>query len=497
MGVRILTLERRDIMKRDVLALARQAETWLEAHKQEMIEEIQAVARIPSVSRDDMAEPGAPFGPDCRRVLDHMLQRGQAYGFSTRDLDGYAGVISLGDPESAIGIVAHLDVVPVGDGWIYPPFGATYLPEHDALIGRGVDDNKSAAIMGLFLMRMIRDLRLPLRHGVSLYCGTSEETGMQDMHTLVERGEQFPAVSLVPDAGFPVNYGQKGNLDGFIAAPASGNLLAFDAGSAHNIVPDLAECLLDADIESVRAAVAALDEALREALTVMGTEHGVKISASGRASHAADPDRGINAIHLLARALTEGRLLTGTCREAVRGLCELTGDNHGQSEGAAYEDEISGKLTLVYSIAHLTDGVLRVGLDSRYPITCPPDQLMGTLEKAWAERGYTPDVIHNAKPFYIPKDDPRIAVLQEVYETITGRDDPPYTMGGGTYSKAVPNAISFGMGMPGLSDRIRDFLPEGHGGAHGRDEVLLMEKVETCAKIYLAAIAVLDDVIDG
>ena len=484
------------MMKRDALALARQAEAWIEAHKSEMIEEIQALARIPSVSRSDLAESGAPFGPDCRRVLDHMLARGRHFGFATRDLDGYAGVITLGDPENAIGIVAHLDVVPVGDGWIYPPFGATYLPERDTLIGRGVDDNKSAAVMGLFVMRMIRDLKIPLRHGISLYCGTSEETGMQDMHALAARGERFPAVSLVPDAGFPVNYGQKGNLDGFITAPAEGNLLAFDAGSAHNIVPDHAECLLDAETEAVRAALATLDNGLSEALTVMETERGVRISAAGRAGHAAFPDNSVNAIHLLARALTESHLLTGSSREAMRGLCDLTGDAHGHSEGAFYEDDISGSLTLVYSIAHLTNGVLRVGLDSRYPITCSSDQLISALERAWAERGYTPDEIHDAKPFYIPRNDPRVAVLQEVYQTITGRDDEPYTMGGGTYSKAVPNAISFGPGQPGISDRIRDFLPEGHGGAHGRDEALPMEKVCNCARIYLAALAALDDVMD-
>ncbi len=483
-------------MKSDAQALARQAEQWIKVHETEFIEEIQALARIPSVSRQDQAAPGAPFGPECRRVLDHMLERGRHYGFATRDLDGYAGVITMGDPDHAIGIVAHLDVVPVGDGWIYPPFEATYLPERDALIGRGVDDNKGSAVVGLFVMRMIRDLQIPMRHGVSLYCGTSEETGMQDMHALVARGERFPAVSLVPDAGFPVNFGQKGNLDGFITAPAEGNLLAFDAGSAHNIVPDYAECLLDADAQTVRAAVAALDNALRETLTVTDDERGVRISAAGRAGHAAFPDNSVNAIHLLTRALTEGNLLTGSSREAIRGLCNLTDDAHGRSEGAFYEDEISGPLTLVYSIAHLSGGTLRVGLDCRYPITCPPEKLIRTLEKAWAERGYAADEIHDAKPFYIPKDDPRIAALQEVYETVTGRSDKPYTMGGGTYSKAVPNAISFGPGLPGIGDRIRDFLPEGHGGAHGRDEALPMEKVYNCAKIYLPALVALDDTIE-
>ncbi len=68
-------------------------------------------------------------------------------------------------------------------------------------------------------------------------------------------------------------------------------------------------------------------------------------------------------------------------------------------------------------------------------------------------------------------------------------------MGGGTYSKAVPNAISFGPGSREPS-RVHTFLPEGHGGAHGRDEALPMEKVCNCAKIYVAALIALDEMLD-
>ena len=482
-------------MKSEIQTYAEKADLWIEAHKTELIHELQALARIPSVSHAEEAAPGAPFGPACRRVLDHALERGRAYGFDTEDLDGYAGVISMGDRGNAIGMIAHLDVVPVGDGWIYLPFGATYLPEHDALIGRGVDDNKSAAVMALFVMRMLREWGMPLRHGLALYCGTSEETGMQDMHFLREKGHAFPKLSLVPDAGFPVNYGQKGSLNGFIEARAEGNLLAFDAGSAHNVIPDQAICVLAAEEAAVQSALAELPDALRGRIAAEKVTEGVRLTAAGQSGHAASPDSSVNAIAVLSEALTLSGLLTGSAAKAVAGLYELTRDNHGRSEGVFFEDEISGELTLVYSIAHLRGGVLRVGLDSRYPITCPGDALKASLTKAWEALGFTPDAIHDSAPYYMPKESPCVTALQEVYRELTGRDDPPYTMGGGTYSKAVPNAISFGPGLPGAS-RIHTFLPEGHGGAHGRDEALPMEKVYTCARIYAAAILTLDKILD-
>jgi succinyl-diaminopimelate desuccinylase len=91
----------------------------------------------------------------------------------------------------------------------------------------------------------------------------------------------------------------------------------------------------------------------------------------------------------------------------------------------------------------------------------------------------------------IPKDDPRVEALQQFYTEVTGRNDEPYTMGGGTYSRVMPNAVTFGPGVPGTKHEY-PFLPEGHGGAHGRDEVVSMESIYTCSRIYAAAIAALD-----
>ncbi len=482
-------------MNREAIAdVARRADQWLEAHKEELIREIQAMVRIPSVSRPGEAKPGAPFGEACRRVLEHALERGRAYGFDSEDLDGYAGVISMGKRENAIGMISHLDVVPVGDGWIYPPFEGVYLAEHDAIIGRGADDNKGPAVMGLFVMRMLREWGVPLRHGLALYVGTSEENGMHDMNALRKMGHAFPKLSLVPDAGFPVNYGQKGSLNGFICTKAEGNLRAFEAGNAFNVIPDRAECVIAAKEEAVMTALEALPEELRNRLTVETTDGGVRIVASGQSGHAAHPDGSVNAIGVLSEALTRSKVLTGSAAQAVDGLHRLTQDSHGISEGVFFEDEISGSLTLVYSMTSFDGGVLRVGLDSRYPITCPGEELQASLTRAWDKLGYAPDGLNRTDPFYIDKESPYVTALQEVYHTLTGRDDPPYTMGGGTYSRAVPNAISFGPGVPGPS-RIREFLPEGHGGAHGRDEVLLLEKVTRCARIYAAALMELDELV--
>ena len=467
------------------------AEQWIAEHREELIREIQDAVRIPSVSRPDQAAPGAPFGPECRRMLDHMLARGAAYGFRTRNMDGWAGTISMGDESHAIGIVGHLDVVPVGDGWVYPPFAGTWLPEHNALIGRGSDDNKGPAVAGLFLMRMIRDLGIPMRCGIRLYCGVSEENGMADMRHIRENGEKFPEVSLVPDAGFPVNYGQKGHLNGTVQAGVDGNLLAFRSGSALNIIPDLAECEVAVSLPEAAAAAERLEESLRKTLELAEIPAGVRIRANGVSGHAAAPENSVNAIHLLCAALTGMGILTGSSREVIEALAELTADSWCESEEAAFADEISGKTTLVYSTADLADGLLTVGADCRYSISYDAAVLREKLDRAWEKRGFAEADISVSRPFYIPKDDPKVTALQQVYQELTGREDLPYTMGGGTYSREVPDAISFGFGMPGMQHDL-SFLPAGHGGAHGRDEVLWMDKIENGMKLYLGALLALD-----
>lgn len=476
--------------------LLTRAENWIAAHREEYIAEMQGVARIPSVSRADLAQPGAPFGQDCRKVLDHALARGHFYGFDTADHDGYAGSITLGDYDHAIGVIAHLDVVPVGEGWVYPPFDTTYLPEHDVLVGRGVDDNKSAFVASLFAMRMLREFGVPLRHGIRLICGTSEETGMQDMRALRQMGHRFPETSLVPDAGFPVNYAQKGMIDGTLTAPCAGNLLMLDAGTARNVIPDEAVCVIVADIEAVQAALSGIDPADAALLTLSAVEGGTRIVAKGKAGHAAFPAGGDNAIARLARVLTASALLTGTARDVLAALANLTADANGITEGVACADEISGALTLVYGVAHLKDGMLTVSVDCRYPVTADGAALEANLRRAWELHGFSVKELELSEPFYIPVDDPRVMALQALYKDITGRDDPPYVMSGGTYSRAVPGAISFGPGMPGKKWDFSAFLPEGHGSYHGPDEALPIEKLLTVSKIYVAALAELDSIVE-
>ena len=65
------------------LAISEKMNAWIDAHTEEMVALLQDFARIPSVSRADLAEENAPFGADCRKMLDYALMRSREMGFET------------------------------------------------------------------------------------------------------------------------------------------------------------------------------------------------------------------------------------------------------------------------------------------------------------------------------------------------------------------------------------------------------------------------------
>ena len=167
-------------------------------------------------SEQGVCEPGAPFGRGPKKVLDTVLQWGKEYGFYTKDYG--VGVVSVGikDSEPDLGIWAHGDVVPAGDGWNFPAYNATLYK--NCIIGRGATDNKGqlAAIFNLF--KIFKELGVELKYNPALYVGSNEENGMKDMVGIPGNSDAKgfvnvcipPRLSLVPDSGFPVAYGARG-----------------------------------------------------------------------------------------------------------------------------------------------------------------------------------------------------------------------------------------------------------------------------------------------
>ena len=468
----------------------KQIDRWIRDHREEMVRELKAWVSHPSVSRADLAQPGAPYGPACREMLDFALERARSCGFETEDYDGYCGAVLSGSGEKEIGFLCHLDVVPEGENWIYAPYDP--VEDRGFLFGRGVGDNKGSGVLCLFLLRFLRDHGITLKHRLRLILGCAEETGMADLaHYVEKKMGPVPEVSIVADAAFPVCYAQKGGVDATIRIPAGENLTGFSAGLVRNAVPDEAVMLISGITETKAREYLGDFPAVSLSTAEDGT---LKLTAAGKAGHAAFPVPGeysnaiVNAAAAAAVLEEKAGLHLGTGF-----IAQAFASPFGEGLGIACEDEESGRLTLNIGVVRQQQDGLALEIDIRYPVKADAEKITAKLKEAAEKAGGRIARISVAKPYYISPEDPKVTALLAAYRAVTGDDAQPYSMGGGTYSRVFPNAISFGPGL-GKGGHRPDFLPEGHGGAHGPDEALSIEDWLKGFRIYILSVLKLDEI---
>lgn len=111
-------------------------------------------------------------------------------------MDHRVGWIEYGEGEEMAAVLGHLDVVPEGGGWTYPPFGGEI---HDGkMYGRGVLDDKGPVIGAIYGLKAIRDAGLKLDRRLRVIFGTDEENGSSCVKYYIQNGGNFPRLDLLP-----------------------------------------------------------------------------------------------------------------------------------------------------------------------------------------------------------------------------------------------------------------------------------------------------------
>ncbi len=172
---------------------------------------IASVIRLVNIkSVEEKPSEDSPFGKGPRLALEEALKLSEELGFTTKNIDNYAGYAQYGkggDHSDYIGIFGHLDVVPEGDGWKYEPYGGQI--DQGKMYGRGVLDNKGPIISNLYALYVLKELGVETDLPVRIVFGTNEETGFNDMKYFLEK-EKAPLMGWTPDNKFPAIYGERG-----------------------------------------------------------------------------------------------------------------------------------------------------------------------------------------------------------------------------------------------------------------------------------------------
>lgn len=455
--------------------------TWIDEHKDELIAAVRELVAVKSVG--EAAQEGAPFGPGPRAALDKFLSIGDRMGFDIGSFEHQVGWADWGDPSSEyVGVLAHVDVVPEGEGWSCDPYEGKI--ENGYLYGRGVADDKGPAVVSLFAMKALQQCGVKLKRRLRVMVGTNEETGSAAVANYVKSGMPLPVAGFTPDAEFPLINGEKGLIFLCLRAPFKAHqegmkVLEFAAGMAGNAVPAKASAKLFVPAAETKK----IDHLLTH--WVPGRDLSVKTERSGelvtfevtgKSYHAMAPQNGASAAAELVSMLRlldlggEQGAFFNTIDDAVGHQC------FGQALGMVCYDDLSGFASMCMGKMDMKGDFMEFTWNYRYPVTLDPAEMKERILAAARGRGFEVVWSSFSDPLFVPEDAPLVQALMSAYQEETGRDEKPMVIGGGTYAKAMPNMVAFGICFPEEKQYI-----------HEADERWSIDNMLLTAKIIAAA----------
>lgn len=407
----------------------------------EMIQTLQKLVRYPSISSEDET---SIYGHDTEEAVDYLMGTALSLGLRICKTKEYA-YIETGEGTDLIGVLAHIDVVPPGEGWTKDPFSGEI--SNDRIYGRGTTDDKGPLVAVLYAMADL--VKVNPQKKIRLIIGQSEENGQWDDIEAYCEKEQLPDAGFSPDGDFPAIQCEKGALVFKVSMKADkSGIVDARGGSSANMVPDYAQ---------------------------ITTKSG-NYSGKGIKFHGCAPWLGKNAI---TDAVTNG-ISSGDKAAFLQMYSALIGETvFGENLGIKMEDEISGKLSVNAGELFMDNENQDVCIliDIRYPCMADADKVIAAVEEKFHSYGAQCKCIYRSEPLRMDPCNPLMEKLLDAYRTETGDYSDPISIGGGTYAKAMPNIVAFGPNFPGHENR-----------EHRNDEYIRIDDLIKLRAIYKRAL---------
>ncbi|MDK2800931.1 MAG: succinyl-diaminopimelate desuccinylase [Clostridiales bacterium] len=447
----------------------------------EIIKSTQQLVQIPSVKSDPL--PNKPFGEGVNNALTYMLGLGQKMGFKTKNVDGYIGYIEFGTGKELVGILAHLDVVPPGTGWTRLPFGGEIVD--GKIYGRGSIDDKGPAVAALYAMKAVKDSGIKFDKRIRLILGLDEESNWQCIKHY-KKVEEIPTVAFVPDARYPVIHAEKGILDYKFYQTVDNEqtpvkIICIQGGTRPNVVPDFCEAVIEINLQLMNSIYETLQHYIKNSkfnIELEQAENKIILKAYGKSSHASTPEKGVNAVSLLMTTLYNSLQSININHAFItfyRHCIAL--ENNGKSLGIAFSDHVSGELTFNVGLINVTPNQGEIIANIRYPVTFSAKEIYINVYDTVKKYDINVEELDHIPSKFLPKNHPLVQKLMAVYKEYTGDPIEPFAIGGGTYARAIENAVAFGAVFPGQIKL-----------AHEKDEYIEIDALIKNSKIFARAI---------
>ena len=455
-----------------------------------LVENLQSLIKIPSVYEESTISY-EPFGKNTVKALNYILDLGQKFGFRTKNIDGYCGYIEFGSGKELIGIIGHLDVVPEGENWTYPPFEAQIID--NKIYGRGSIDDKGPVMASLYAMKAVMDYcndnSIFINKRVRLILGLNEERDWKCIDYYKEH-EEIPSIGFSPDADFPCIYAEKGLLSPFLIMDYSNYknkdivLTNIDCNNNPlNVVPKYCSCDITVkDKIRIKDVCDLVQKFASEYKFNIATEiinnNELKIISHGTQAHAAHPDLGVNAISRLIIVLDKLFKNYNIVIPLFDLFTKYIGlDFNGNKLDINIPDE-SGELTLNVGKLYFKNNDLKIGLNLRVPINTKFELIENNFSLICKEFDNVYCEFTGRKaPLHVSKNSYLVKTLCKIYNEATASNAEPIAIGGATYARAFDNFVSFGANLPGQKDMC-----------HQTDEFISIDNLMLACRIYCKAI---------
>ncbi|HHX49749.1 MAG TPA: M20 family metallopeptidase [Clostridiales bacterium] len=425
----------------------------MEKYLDESINFLEKLVSFKSIK--DEPVDGGPFGLENKKALEYALSMFEYIGAKTKNLDGFVGYADFFpdeyNSEEIFGILIHLDVVPVDNNWNTDPF--TLTEKDGKLFGRGTIDDKGPLSAIYIAFKKLLDEGLKIKNPVRFILGCDEESGWGCINHY-KKHEKFPVFGIAPDASFPVINYEKGILNFKIAIPKPEEIIKIEGGDRSNIVAPKCSAILK--------------NKLGLSLYYKKLDNHYLYEIKGKSAHASTPDLGINAIVKMLLYLSHKHIELKPILDLIAAFQYITNNEYEKS------DYFDVKLTNNLGKVSSDDNNIYFTFDIRYPKEISPNEILSVAKN---KGDVLEDSIVIKEPLFVDPDNFLVKSLLTAYEKVTNKKGEPLAIGGGTYARALPLAVSFGPNFEGDEEV-----------AHMANEYITIENLERCIEIYYLAL---------
>lgn len=449
---------------------------YIISHRDEMIKDLEKMIKIPS-KLENYDNKEYPFGKNVDDALNEFLKIAEDLGFRTKNIDKHCGYAEFGEGEELVGIIGHLDVVPEGEGWTYPPFELTI--RDDILYGRGTIDDKGPVIASLYAMKAVME-KVSIHKRVRLIVGLNEENDWKCINYYKEH-EEMPSIGFSPDADFPCIYSEKALLTVYTEQEYIENemirIKEIDCNNNRiNVVPKYCLVKLEVNSQIAEELKSLLVQKVSDEVAFTKNENIFYIETRGIQAHAAHPELGKNAISKMVMILNEIFNRFEIEEKTIKTLAnKIRTETTGESLGIKHSNEELGDLTLNLANLELKDGNMKSGMNLRIPGDLELKEIKQKITESLKELNVR--FSGEKEALYIPKENDLVKTLCKIYNEYTGENKEPIAIGGATYARVFKNCVSFGAMKSGEPDMC-----------HQVDEYISMKNLLDACNIYALAI---------